>query len=241
MTSDFTATPLVSTVSRAVLAEVRLQGRTVVYPARVRLYLSSSGLPHPAELAALLGRASLASAKVGLIPNAREHRTPDDTHEEVLKAAAELAALELEVELLDLREQTEETMPSALAGLDLLWVIGGDLSCLRYRMRRAGFDRAGASAVEQGLVYAGESAGAIVAGPSLSSFPALDDSDAVEERISDGLRFVPFVVVPHWRAPGFEESAPAALRAARELGFEAIPLEDGQALVVDGQKVRMLY
>jgi dipeptidase E len=207
----------------------------------MRLYLSSCGLPHPAGLATLLERDSLVGAKAGLIPNARDGDPEEDARARIEKERGELEALGLEVTVLDLREQTPETLPAALAGLDLLWVLGGNNFCLRHAMREAGFDRIGAAAVEGGLVYAGESAGAIVAGPSLAPWADFDDPAPTEEHVDKGLWLVNFVAVPHWNSPGFEERAPGVLQAARDLGLEAIPIEDGQALVVDGQNVKMLY
>lgn len=203
-----------------------------------KLFLTSRGLSHPDSLAALLEQ-PLAQTKAALIPNAREGRPLLEARRSVARKRAELEALGLDVFVTDLTVYRGEQLRRRLSGLPLIWAVGGNTFCLRWRMRQSGFETMLPELLAGGTLYGGESAGAICAGPSLAPIVALDEPDKAGELILEGLGLYDFFLLPHWQAPGFAR-APKAKAAAKRQGFEVVTLRDGEALVLEGGSRRLL-
>lgn len=130
---------------------------------------------------------------------------------------------------------------AALAGVDLVWVTGGNTFLLRRAMRQSGFDAAVARLVRAAaLIYAGWSAGAVVAGPTLRGVELVDDPHALAEGydpapVWDGLNLVPFTPVPHVDSDHPESAA--AARVVARLQAQGTPfraLRDGEAFIQEG-------
>ena len=97
---------------------------------------------------------------------------------EVYDPIAELAALGLQADLLDLRPYfgEPERMTAAIARFDLVWVMGGNGFVLRRAMKQSGFDGVIVELLEgDAIVYGGCAAGAVVAGPTLRGIELMDD------------------------------------------------------------------
>jgi len=88
--------------------------------------------------------------------------------------------------------------------------------------------------VENGAVYAGASASAVVAGPTLRHFDELDDPAEAEEVIWDGLSLTNIVVAPHVDNPDFGEGCRKSGDLCEREGYTVQRLTDAQALVIDG-------
>ena len=158
------------------------------------------------------------------------------------------AALGLEAEDLDLREHARDSegLAARLRATDLVWVTGGNVFVLTRAMARCGFGpliREGLA--RDALVYGGDSAGAVAAGPSLRGFEVMDPPDEVPEgyrpeAVWEGLRLIDFAIVPHHRSEG--PDSPAAEALVRRFQAEGTPfraLSDGQALIADGGPARL--
>ena len=78
---------------------------------------------------------------------------------------------------------------TALNGVGLIWVTGGNVLVLREAIRRSGLqDFIGEQLRSEAVAYGGYSAGACVAGPTLRGLETVDDATAVNEpiwRVSD--------------------------------------------------------
>ncbi len=137
------------------------------------------------------------------------------------------------------RGRTPEALAARLAGLDLVWALGGNAFVLARAMNAAGFGEAlRQQAGRAEFVYGGYSAGACVAGPDLQGIELMDDAAVVPEGYPSDARavalgLVSFRVVPHWHSE--LPDAVAAERAAALLDKAGLPyrcLRDGQ--VTDG-------
>ena len=210
----------------------------------MRLYLSSYELgDHPSEFAAMVR----GSGYGWLIMNALDGADPEVRHRETARQISNLAGLGLAASELDLRVHDAESLRSTFGHPDFLWVRGGNVFTLRAALARSGAD---ALIVEQlgldAFVYAGFSAGACVLAPSLVG---LEACDSTEDAVSlyggaeyDGLSILDRPLVPHLVSPKHPESA-ALTRVARAYALEGKPywaLRDGDALVVDGNRVVLL-
>lgn len=145
------------------------------------------------------------------------------------------------IEILDLKElKNKQNVRAKLADKDVIWVNAGNTFYLRWILRQTGADEAIVERVKQGAVYAGWSAGAIVAGPTLECIELMEDISAAPEVIRDGLGLTSVVAVPHIDNPDFADAAKKTVEALKAEGFDAQPLTDSQVLVIDGGARRVI-
>jgi dipeptidase E len=143
-----------------------------------------------------------------------------------------------QTEVVDLREWEDNAqgLRNKLTGKDVIWVGGGNTFYLRWLMQKVGADKIITDLVAKGTVYAGWSAGAIVAGPTLECIEHMEDTEGVPEIVRGGLNLTSLVVVPHIGNKDFAEAAATTNNALKRAGYTTQPLTDTQALVIDGDK-----
>lgn len=146
----------------------------------------------------------------------------------------ELATQGCVVTPLDLGVAGPVEVAAALAAADGVHLCGGNTYLLLWHARRSGFSEQVVPLVESGeLLYAGTSAGAILAGPDVFPAASADSRAAVPELESTrGLGLVGFSVLPHDQEPesrAYHDGAVAAGAA-----FELVRLTDDRAVVVRG-------
>lgn len=116
---------------------------------------------------------------------------------------------------------------------DVIWLCGGHTFYLRWILKKSGADKAIVEQAGKGKVFAGWSAGAVVAGPTTKHFELMgDDLKDAPEVIYDGLHLTEQVVVPHCDNPDFKDGAFQTNKKLLEDGFETFPLNDDQVVVV---------
>jgi dipeptidase E len=213
----------------------------------MRLYLSSDRIGERAgSLLAMLGNP--VGARAAVIANGFDHVRETGSEilgEEIFDPAAALAGLGVRAEPLDLRAYFGDpvALRRRLAGFELIWVASGNVFVLRRAMKQSRFDTVIASLLEEdNLIYAGNGAGAAVAGATLRGFELLDDPFEVPDGYDDylvwsGLGLVPFSIVP---GPGCNRPESAgAERLVNYLGARRLPyraLSDGEVVVAAGPK-----
>lgn len=203
----------------------------------MKLYLSSYRIPTPKDLEDLLGK-SLQECSVALISNTKDYytkRARDFTVGDLVKYMKKLG---LKVDEIDLREYSEaDSVKQKLSGHDLIWAMGGNTYMLRYEMQRSGFDQVIKDLIESGIVYGGDSAGALVAGRSIAGVESADEPEFAEEYIADGLNLIPYVVLPHIDNPEFTDVLPVFKEKHQDK--EIIELKDSQAIIFndDGHRI----
>lgn len=201
----------------------------------MKLYLSSIDVPTPDDLAKLLGR-SLGDTKVAVIPNAQDYYSERARSFTNRAFATEMESLGLKVETVDLRDYSDgSTLKTKLEGFDLIWARGGNTFCLRYEMRRSGFDDILNDLLESGIVYGGDSAGALVAGMSIGGIESADIPEFSVEVIKEGLNIVPYVVLPHVGNHEFAQAV-ATVKELHKSKREVIELKDNEAVIFEGNK-----
>jgi len=197
----------------------------------MKLYLSSIGIPDPDKLAELIGK-PLAGLSVALIPNAKDYFVDRARNFVVANRIALFESLGMKVSIVDLRDYKDGApLKGALSHFDLIWAMGGNTFMLRYQMRRAGFDAIIQGLLEAGVIYGGDSAGALVAGSSIGgiNLETSDEPAFADEVVEDGLKLVPYVIVPHTDNPEFAEVMESV--DARTDQEQIIRLRDDQAVV----------
>ena len=211
----------------------------------MRLYLSSFDIGEwPNELLALTRGVARVAVIVDGLDNFAKERA------KWLKAQSDkLIAMGYAVTELDLRDFFGRSgeLETFLKEIGLVWINGGNTFILRRAMRQSGFDELIKAALHRDdIVYAGFSAAAVIAAPSLRGLEFVDNpNDAPpgydQETIWDGLGLLPFAIAVHFKSDHAE-----SMSVDREIAFyekNSIPfrtLRDGEALVVDGATQRVV-
>ena len=213
------------------VAFLRRQPGVLCYDDCMKLYLSSYRIPVPDELRKLLGK-PLGETSVALIPNAADYYSKLAWEFKVRELVRYMEQLGLKVDVVDLRGYNDPTtLRDKLTAHDLIWVMGGNTYILRYEMRRSGFERVIKELLDTGIVYGGDSAGALVAGSSIAGIESADEPEFAEEVIEEGLTLTPFLILPHVDNPAFASILP--IFKNRHQGKDIIELKDSQAIVFD--------
>jgi dipeptidase E len=201
----------------------------------MKLFLYSSYLisaEHSTALSRLVGKAPK-DITIAAIDNATD--VIGDT-EWVAESRGSLAQQGSQVEVVDLRNWLDNHagLREKLASKDVIWVCGGHGFYLRWILKATGADAIIKALVEQGTVYAGWSAGAVLAGPTLQYFDRFDDPKDAPEALWDGLALTTTVVLPHMDLGEFAEGMKQINQQLKQAGFTTAPLTEAQALIIDG-------
>jgi dipeptidase E len=143
-----------------------------------------------------------------------------------------------QLEPIDLRnwKGKQTALRQKLANKDVIWIGGGHIYYLRWILKDTGADDAIKELVSLGKIYAGWSAGALIAGPTIQYFETMDNPEGLPEVITDGLHLTNVVPVPHYDNRDFAEDTKIANRQLEQAGYSTVLLGDNQALVIDGNK-----
>jgi dipeptidase E len=148
-----------------------------------------------------------------------------------------------QIEVVDLQKwrDKEDKLKQKLAAKDVIWLGGGHTYYLRWILRATHADVIIRDLVSQGKIYAGWSAGAVVAGPTTQYFDKMgDDPTMSPELIEEGLHLTKYVVVPHMDNKDFYEGADMTNQLLRKAGYQTIRLGDNQALIIDGDHRKVI-
>lgn len=201
----------------------------------MKLYLSSYRVPVPEALTGLLPKPP-AETRLAIIPNAKDYYAERARNFKIEDVTTYFENLGFKPDVFDLLDFNDASAVAAkLKDYELLWVSGGNTFNLRFEMQRSGFDQVIKEAVEAGLVYAGDSAGAIIAGPTLEGVGWADEPAFAEKAIEEGLRIVPQIVIPHADSHEYGEVT-AKIAELHKDKPDVVVLNDNQALVIDGDR-----
>lgn len=201
----------------------------------MKLFLASQGLPaeYKEEFFSLLPHRNN-PPKVAWIADAAEPyqakgQTPwlDNSKQQLQEAGLEL----LPVRLMDYEGKSEE-LRAVLKPLDCVWIAGGNTHYIRYAMAKSGFDQIIGALLEDGMLYAGESAGAMVVAPNIElSEDDPEDMNDVPEIIEEGLNFWDTLILPHWDVPEYKEKLMEIDRHHTAAGRKTLFLTNSEVVV----------
>lgn len=206
----------------------------------MKLYLSSYRAPVIEELLALLSKPA-AECKVAIIPNAKDYKLPAERALSLDELIVYLGGWSFRCDVIDLREFEAETevLAGTLKTYDLIWMAGGNTLLLREEMQRSGFDLIVKDVILHGVVYVGESAGAIVAGLSLDGSEIADDPELADETITEGLGLINKIVVPHADSLEYIEYV-NAMKKRYAADPNVLYINDNQAFIVNGEDQKIV-
>ncbi len=178
---------------------------------------------------------------MAIIYNAKDHHPAEIRRRKYLELKEFLNKNELNFFDVDLRNyfKNHEGLRPALEKANVIWVNGGNTFRLRYAMAESGFDQIIKSLIEKGITYAGDSAGSIVAGPTLEGFENADDPKQAPEVITDGLALTDIIVLPHWDDPVFKSALKQLQKRYKDDKSLTIPLRNDQAIFVTDSEYKI--
>lgn len=214
----------------------------------MRLYLASY---RTGDALARLLRMAGPGARVGVISNAVDYLPSADREayaRRVYDPISEFRIQGLNAYDLDLRGyfRRPEALLAELSRTQMVWAVDGNAILLRRAMRQSGFDAFAPGLVwAEQLIYAGWSAGACVATPSLRGLELMDDPAVLAEGyqpdpIWEGLGLIDAAIIPHFRSD--HADAEAAERTASWMTANRVPyrtLRDGDVLIQDGETLEL--
>jgi len=123
---------------------------------------------------------------------------------------------------------------------DIVYVAGGNTFYLLHHIRTSGFDNIIQEYVNNGGLYAGASAGALVAGVDIGPISSMDEPEAAPDLIStEGLGFVDIIPVPHYDMKDRTEPIDA-IRKEYGSSYEIVLMTDDQAVLVEGNNWKLV-
>jgi dipeptidase E len=178
------------------------------------------------------------NAHVAVITNAKDDKSTTERAQSVKDLFHSFSEIGITPHELDLRRffGNMEDLALELEKYDFVWLAGGNTFVLRRALKYSGADTLITERVRNdSLLYGGESAGAIVATPTLKGVEFGDDpyvipDGYIDEEIWDGLGLVPFCIVPHYES-GWDGDE----RMIDTLEAEGLPyktLTDTQVLII---------
>lgn len=202
----------------------------------MKLYLASSGMPNPDRMRDLIGKKD--GIRVASIRAAWEPYSERQIGRWVGGVDRMFDSLGADMEIIDLKQFADkgEELLNKLSNFDLVWAHGGNTFSLNYRANKSGFNDAIKLLVKNGLVYGGDSAGAVLATPTLHSVELEDDINATPETYWDGMGMVSFGIIPHWSSANAQLMLPTFNELKKHVE-RVITLKDGEFIIVDGQNV----
>lgn len=211
----------------------------------MHLFLSSyRAQGHETELAELFGKGS----RVAVINNAKDGKTPEERKQKTNEVLDFLKETGLKPTEIDLREYFKniDKLGEVLKKYPAVWAAGGNTFILRRAMSYSGCDKLLYDLVRKSkIAYGGDSAGAILATPSLRGSEYGDEPDLLpqgykDEVIWDGLNIVPYHIVPHYKSDWWGIEAEAMLDQIKQNKLSYRTLMDGQAILINGDKEEFL-
>lgn len=206
----------------------------------MKFYLSSYKIGNEVEQ---LKKFFSGNKSVGYIPNALDFSKadPDKRQKHIESDMASLREVELDVQLLNLRDYfgKADALREKLNELGGVWISGGNVFVLRQAMRLSGLDTILHELSEQkDFVYGGYSAAGCVLSERLDAYKIVDDATdtpypELKEVLWDGIGFLQYAFLPH-----YDSDHPESSDIEKEIKYctdNHIPyktLRDGEVLII---------
>lgn len=208
----------------------------------MKFYLSSYKIGN--EVSKLKELLKTGNKKTAYISNALDYSNDLERRKKSEQSdIEELKKLDLNVELLDLRDYFNKSkeLEEKISKFDVIWVRGGNLFVLRQAMKLSGFDNILKKLIKKNdILYGGYSAGVCVLAPTLKGMELMDDLNATNpygnqsEIIWDGLGILDYSVIPHYESNHPEsEDAKKVVEYMIENKILFKVLKDGEVIIIE--------
>lgn len=142
---------------------------------------------------------------------------------------------------IDIKDKDEQQLEKELDGFDVVYVAGGNSFYLLEKVYESGFDKVIKKLMDNGIVYVGASAGAVIVCPTIEPVTELDDpSKAPNLKSKNGLNLIDFVILPHYGKEKYIDKYKKIMDMYQNKGYEMKTLTDQQAVIVEGNNYRII-
>lgn len=175
--------------------------------------------------------------KVLFIPTAAKVEKYDGYVDEAKIAFEKLG---LQIQILDISEASEDEIKREMGKAELLYVSGGNTFYLLSELKKKNLLPVIRSCIDLGMVYVGESAGAIIASQDVSYISITDDV-VFGDNLGDfrALDIAGFNVLPHYGEFPFKEATQEILDTYGKV-LNLIPINNSEAIVVNNGSYKIL-
>ncbi len=216
----------------------------------MRLFLASSELGNHAHR---LRQLSGSNRRVLIVRNARDYRTEDYAANVLGDKMALFTQAGFDPQVIDLRLffGRADELESYLEQYDpgIIYCLGGNPFFLNAALRMSGMDNIIRRALfNDAIVYAGESAGTMVAAKNLA--PYMRGEDRLPEITKDlygkkapleALGLIDYYPICHAYREDHSEKTDMYRRNVTNYGGKAVLLDDADVIIVDGRKMQVLH
>ncbi|MBQ4815162.1 Type 1 glutamine amidotransferase-like domain-containing protein [Bacillus pumilus] len=144
--------------------------------------------------------------------------------------------LNMQLETVQVAEQSIEEIIKMVKQNDVIYVSGGNTFYLLQELRKHGLDDVLKEEINKGKLYIGESAGSIIMAPSIEYISLMDERQKAPELSSyQGFNEVTCYPVPHVHNTYLGDAAQQILKQY-EKTLDLCPLTDEQALLITGEQ-----
>ena len=148
-----------------------------------------------------------------------------------------------EIDFINLFALDTATVEQRVAFADVIYVVGGVTDYLMTVFERTGFGDLLKNKLLQDKVYVGASAGSMVIGRRITTdkYKEVYRKGDQDFGVTEYMGLVDFAIFPHLNSPIFTRNrADIITDAAQDLAYPVYAIEDAQAVVVDGDDVRLV-
>lgn len=189
---------------------------------------------------------------VAVVTNAKDYKTPSERTikvKEVLDFFSDLGVKPVE---LDLRKYftSQVNLENEIKKYQAIWMAGGNVFLLRRALKQTGLDRILGDQVRKNeIVYGGDSAGAMIAGPTLKgTWNESEDEDNPnfiaegynKKVIWEGLNFINYVPVPHYQSVDYGDFMDEYVKYLEQQGWPYKTMREEQAIVINDDQEEFL-
>lgn len=203
----------------------------------MKLYLSSRLIPRIRSFRKFIGKSS--NIKMGLIFNSKDYKSRKERREKLQKAYRYFARRKIKAKEINLLKLNQKQLSKELRKYDVLWFAGGNTYCLRWAMKKSGCDKVLKQVLKEGIVYAGDSAGAVIVGQTLKYYDLADGPKVAPRTIYQGLKFIDFCILPHWGSKEYGHILGKIKSGLTKMKLKTVKLTDKEWLLVDTGKVEL--
>lgn len=150
-----------------------------------------------------------------------------------------LESLGLIVDELDVSAAPIEDIKHKLGANDYIFIGGGNTFYLLQELKRTGADKLITDEIENGKLYIGESAGAIIAAPDIEYIKYMDNiKKAPKLKEFQGLKLVDFYIVPHENAFGFKKAV-RKIKKEYSQKLNLYVINNNQAIIIKDDEIKL--
>ncbi len=141
--------------------------------------------------------------------------------------------------ILDISKREYAEIIDILDVCECLYISGGNTFYLLQELKKKGLCELIRKRVSKGMLYMGESAGAMISAPDIEYSHIMDDKTVAKElKDYSGLALVDFYTLPHNKEYPFVESTEEILKVYKDK-IELLPISNEESIIVKDGKVEV--